>query len=157
MKGVIIIFSVSSTDAGIRLVTLTALFLCRNLLHFSSLSKSINQKLRLVVFHFLQTSFTASEIDACAQLAHSIASKACTLCSFGKYIQDCFGVSCCEVKFICLLFPSLYNTNTLNYTGMPCEIYLKCYYPSNITILLYVLYLGYHLLFHIIALLLNTI
>ncbi|KDR22172.1 Kinetochore-associated protein 1 [Zootermopsis nevadensis] len=54
----------------------------RNLLHFSSLSKSINQKLCLVVFHFLQTSFTASEIDACAQLAHSIASKACTLCSF---------------------------------------------------------------------------
>lgn len=38
--------------------------------------------------HFLQTSCTASEIGAAAELAYSIARKACTQCSFGKYIQD---------------------------------------------------------------------
>jgi len=66
-------------------ITATAgFFPCRNLLHFDLLSKSTNQKLLVMMYQFLRTSCTASEIGAALQLAYRIASNTCTHCSLGK-------------------------------------------------------------------------
>jgi len=70
-------------------ITATAgFFSCRNLLHFDLLSKSTNQKLLVMLYQFLQTSCTASEIGAALKLAYRIASNTCTHCSLGKYTEE---------------------------------------------------------------------
>jgi len=70
-------------------ITATAgFFFCRILLHFDLLSKSTNQKLLVMLYQFLQTSCTASEIGASLQLAYRISSNTCTHCSLGKYMEE---------------------------------------------------------------------
>jgi len=68
--------------------TTTTFFSYRNFLHFDSLSKSVNRRLLVMVYQFLQTSCTTSEIGNAAQLACSIARKACMQCTLGKYIAE---------------------------------------------------------------------
>jgi len=57
------------------------------MLHFDLLSKPTNQKLLVMLYQFLQTSCTASEVGAALQLAYRIASNTCTHCSLGKYME----------------------------------------------------------------------